>query len=130
VFDILNRNEIFSLRISNPGIAKVFNYILPRKNSRLTGTGGKEVDVRCSVCSGKLELKEMKGMIVAQCADNQCVTVAADGKIIEAVLEENGHSCPVDAGKIRVKRGRRGFFAGCANYPACNWTADLGEILK
>ena len=130
VFDILNRDEIFSLRIGIPEIARVFNYILPRKNSKLTGTGGKEVDVRCSVCGGKLELKDMKGMIVAQCADNQCVTVAADGKIIEAILEENGESCPVDAGKIKVKRGKRGFFAGCANYPGCNWTADLGEILK
>jgi KaiC/GvpD/RAD55 family RecA-like ATPase len=130
IFDILNRDEIFSLRVGTPEITRVFNYILPRKNSKLTGTGGKEVDVRCSVCGGKLELKEMKGMIVAQCADNQCVTVAADGKIIEGILEENGESCPVDAGKIRVKKGRRGFFAGCANYPSCNWTADLGEILK
>ncbi|MFZ1081638.1 MAG: AAA domain-containing protein [Candidatus Kryptoniota bacterium] len=130
LFDILNHDSIFSLRIGIPEIAKVFNYILPRKSSKLTGAGGKEVDVRCSVCGGKLELKDMKGMIVAQCADNQCMTVAADGKIIEAILEENGESCPVDAGKIRVKRGRRGFFAGCANYPGCNWTAELEEILK
>ncbi len=130
VFDILNRDEIFSLRIGVSEVSRVFSYILPRKNSKLTGTGGKEVDVRCSVCGGKLELKEMKGMIVAQCADNQCMTVAADGKIIEAILEENGETCPVDAGKIRVKRGRRGFFVGCANYPGCDWTADLGEILK
>lgn len=130
VFDILNRDEIFSLRIGIPEIVRVFNYILPRKNSKLTGTGGKEVDVRCSVCGGKLDLKDMKGMIVAQCADNQCVTVAADGKIIEAILEENGESCPVDSGRIKVKRGKRGFFVGCANYPGCDWTADLGEILK
>ncbi len=150
VFDILNRSkvtppkaddsrwrdsasrdeEIFSLRIAVPEIVRVFNYVLPRKSSKLTGTGGREVDPRCSVCGGKMELKEMKGMIVAQCANNQCVTVPADGKIIEAILEENGQSCPVDAGKIRVKRGRRGYFAGCANYPGCNWTAELGEILK
>ncbi|HUI28907.1 MAG TPA: AAA domain-containing protein [Candidatus Acidoferrales bacterium] len=130
VFDILGRDEIFSLRIGVPEITKVFNYILPRKSSKLTGVGGKEVDVHCSVCGGKMELKEMKGMIVAQCADNQCITAPADGKIIEAILEESGESCPIDAGKIKVKRGRRGFFAGCANYPACNWTADLGEILK
>ena len=130
VFDILNRDEISSLRISSPEITRVFSYILPRKSSKLAGTGGKEIDARCSVCGGKLELKEMKGMIVAQCAESQCVTVPADGKIIEAILEEHGESCPVDAGKIKVKRGRRGFFAGCANYPSCNWTADLGEILK
>jgi hypothetical protein len=129
-FDILNRDEIFSLRIGAPEITRVFNFFLPRKSSRLTSTGGKEVDARCSICGGKMGLKEMKGMIVAQCADNQCVTVAADGKIIEAILEENGESCPVDAGKIRVKRGRRGFFVGCSNYPSCNWTAELGEILK
>ncbi len=130
VFDILGRDKPFSLRIGVPEITKVFDYILPRKNSKLTGTGSREVDVHCAVCGGKMELKEMKGMIVAQCADNQCVTVAADGKIIEAVLEENGEACPICAGKIRVKKGRRGFFAGCANYPGCTWTADLGEILK
>ncbi len=135
VFDILDRispseNKISGIRISIPEVAKVFGYILPRKNSRLTGTGGKDVDVHCAVCGGKLELREMKGMIVARCADNDCITVAADGKIIEAILEENGESCPIDAGKIRIKRGRRGFFVGCANYPACTWTAELGEILK
>ena len=100
VFDILNRDEIFSLRIGVSEVSRVFSYILPRKNSKLTGTGGKEVDVRCSVCGGKLELKEMKGMIVAQCADNQCMTVAADGKIIEAILEENGETCPVMPAKL------------------------------
>jgi len=130
VFDLLGRDRTFSLRIAAPEIVRTFNYILPRKSSKLTGTGGREIDAHCSVCGGRMELKEMKGMIVAQCADNQCITVPADGKIIEAVLEENGESCPVDAGKIRVKRGRRGFFAGCANYPACTWTAELGEILK
>ena len=113
-----------------PEIAKVFNYVLPRRSSKLTGTGNRAVDAHCAVCGGKMELKEMRGMIVAQCADNQCVTVPADGKIIEAVLEENGETCPVCAGKIRVKKGRRGFFAGCANYPGCTWTAELGEILK
>ncbi len=130
VFDILNRDQVFSLRIAEPEIVRTFNYILPRKSSKLTGTGGREVDPHCSVCGGKMELREIKGMIVAQCAGNQCVTVPADGKIIEAVLEENGESCPIDAGKIKVKRGRRGFFVGCANYPGCNWTAELGEILK
>ena len=130
VFDILNREEVTSIRIAVPEISRVFNYILPRKSSKLTSTGGKDIDAHCPVCGGKMELKEMKGMIVAQCVDNQCVTVPADGKIIEAILEENGESCPIDAGKIRVKRGRRGFFAGCANYPSCGWTADLGEILK
>lgn len=130
VFDFLDREKIFSLRIGVPEIVKVFNYILPRKSLKLSGTGGREIDAHCTVCGGKMGLKEMKGMIVAQCVDNRCVTVAADGKIIEAILEENGESCPVDSGKIRVKRGRRGFFAGCANYPACDWTAELGEILK
>jgi AAA domain/Topoisomerase DNA binding C4 zinc finger len=130
VFDILGKENIFSLRIGVPEVARTFNYILPRKSSKLSGTGNREVDAHCAVCGGKMELKEMKGMIVAQCADNQCVTVPADGKIIEAVLEENGDSCPVCAGKIRVKKGRRGFFAGCANYPGCTWTAELGEILK
>ena len=130
VFDILGRDKLFSLRLAVPEIAKVFNYVLPRRSSKLTGTGNKAVDAHCAVCGGKMELKEMRGMIVAQCADSQCVTVPADGKIIEAVLEVNGESCPVCAGKIRVKKGRRGFFAGCANYPGCAWTAELGEILK
>ncbi len=130
VFDILGRDKIFSMRLAVPEIARTFNYILPRKSSKLTGTGNKAVDAHCAVCGGKMELKEMRGMIVAQCADNQCVTVPADGKIIEAVLEENGETCPVCAGKIRVKKGRRGFFVGCANYPGCTWTAELGEILK
>ncbi len=130
VFDILDKKDPVSIRIDIPEIARTFNYILPRKSSKLSGTGHREVDAHCAVCGGKMELKEMKGMIVAQCADNQCVTVPADGKIIEAVLEENGQSCPICAGKIRVKKGRRGFFAGCANYPGCTWTAELSEILR
>ena len=130
VFDLLGKKEPVGIRIGIPEIAKAFNYILPRKSSKLTGTGNREVDARCAVCGAKMELKEMKGMIVAQCADNQCVTVPADGKIIEAVLEENGQSCPICAGKIRVKKGRRGFFAGCANYPGCTWTAELSEVLR
>ncbi len=130
VFDILGKEEPVSLRIGIPEIARTFNYILPRKSSKIAGTGNKEVDAHCAVCGGKMELKEMRGMIVAQCADNQCVTVPADGKIIEAVLEENGQSCPICAGKIRVKKGRRGFFAGCANYPGCTWTAELSDVLR
>ncbi len=138
VFDIINRLKgavpgaglIFSLRISVPEIVKMFNYILPRKSTRLIGTGGRDVDAHCSVCGGKMELKDMKGMIVAQCSDNACVTVPADGKIIEAILEEQGQACPVCAGKIRIKRSRRGYFAGCANYPACNWTAELSDVLR
>ncbi len=129
-FDILGRDKPFSVRIGVAEVAKAFNYILPRKSSKVSGTGSREVDAHCAVCGGKMELKQMKGMIVAQCADNQCVTTPADGKIIEAVLEENGESCPICAGKIRVKRGRRGFFAGCSNYPGCTWTAELSEILK
>lgn len=130
VFDIMEKEEPISIRIGIPEIARTFNYILPRKSAKLTGTGNREVDAHCAVCGGKMELKEMKGMIVAQCADNQCVTVPADGKIIEAVLEENGQSCPICAGKIRVKKGRRGFFAGCANYPGCTWTAELSDVLR
>ncbi len=130
VFDILNRDGIGSIRIAAPDVVKVFSYVLPRKSSRLSGTGGRKVDPRCSVCGGRLELKDKNGMIVAHCADNNCVTVPADGGIIEAILEEDGRTCPVDAGRIRIRKGRRGFFAGCANYPACNWTAELSEILK
>ena len=130
VFDILGKKDPVSIRIGIPEIARTFNYILPRKSSKLSGTGHREVDAHCAVCGGKMELKEMKGMIVAQCADNQCITVPADGKIIEAILEENDQTCPICAGKIRVKKGRRGFFAGCANYPGCTWTAELGEILR
>lgn len=138
VFDILNRSNgaasqdglIFSLRIGVPEIVKVFNYILPRKSARLIGTGGREIDAHCSVCGGKMELKEMKGMIVAQCSDNACVTVPADGKIIEAILEENGQGCPICAGKIRIRKSRKGYFVGCANYPGCNWTAELSDILR
>ncbi len=130
VFDILNRDGISSIRLTAPEVVRVFNYILPRKSSRLTGTGGRKVDAHCSVCGGRLELKDKNGMIVAQCADNKCVTVPADGGIIEAILEEEGRTCPIDAGRIRIRKGRRGFFAGCANYPGCNWTAELSEILR
>jgi hypothetical protein len=129
VFDIMGRDEILSLRIDVPEITRVFNRILPRKASQLA-TSKKDSDVRCTVCGSKMVLKEMKGMIVAQCADNQCITIPADGKIIETILEESGESCPIDAGKIKIRRGKRGFFASCANYPSCNWTAELAEILK
>ena len=44
----------------------------------------------------------------------------------EAQQELEGQACPKCGGKLLVKYSVRGKFAGCANYPDCDYIVDLG----
>ena len=64
------------------------------------------------------ELKEQLG----EQAGAATSSGAADLKAIP--VEETCENC---GGPMIVRRGRRGFFLGCANYPKCKGTCEPGE---
>jgi DNA topoisomerase-1 len=64
------------------------------------------------------ELKEKLGAMAAPPA-------AAEGPDLKTIqVEETCEDC---GGPMLVRRGRRGFFLGCANYPKCKGTKEPGE---
>ena len=50
---------------------------------------------------------------------------AADLKAIQVV-----EVCDDCGGAITVRRGKRGFFLGCGNYPKCKGTKEPGEATQ
>ena len=65
------------------------------------------------------ELKEQLGELATAAAGRRA---GRDLKTIE--VEETCDNC---GGPMTVRRGRRGFFLGCANYPKCKGTKEPGE---
>ncbi len=103
-----------------------------------------KVDVKCAKCSGPMAVKqgrrgpflgcmnypkcrgtspipdELKDQIAAQ-APAAAPAAGPDLKSIE--VEETCDQC---GGPMLVRRGRRGFFLGCASYPKCKGTKQPG----
>ena len=53
------------------------------------------------------------------------LSISGEDKAKEAI--ETGHKCP-DCSNILIRRaGRNGDFYGCKSYPACKFTAAIGE---
>ncbi len=104
-----------------------------------------EVDVKCPKCGGAMgvkqgrrgpflgcqsypkcrgtaqisdELKERLGDAIPAAPKNE----GPDLKTVEVV-----ETCEQCGGAMIVRRGRRGFFLGCANYPKCKGTREPGE---
>ncbi len=107
-----------------------------------------KVDVKCEKCGGPMgvkqgrrgaflgclnypkcrstaqipeELKEQIGALPVPAA----ATGGPDLKSVE--VEETCENC---GGPMLVRRGRRGFFLGCAGYPKCKGTKEPGEATK
>lgn len=129
VFDIIRRGSSFSFRIENQDVASTLLYILPNETDKVSGDMYDD-GTYCPKCGGKLELVVIKGIYVARCSEAGCVSIPAGAKMIEALLEEKNEECPICGGKLRIRRGKKGVFVGCSNYPTCTWTAELREILN
>jgi len=69
------------------------------------------------------ELKEQLGEQATAAAG--APSAANDLKTIQ--VEETCESC---GGAMLVRRGKRGFFLGCANYPKCKGTREPGDATK
>ena len=107
-----------------------------------------KVDVKCEKCGGPMGVKqgrrgaflgclnypkcrstapiseELKGQL-GELAAAPAATSGPDLKSVQ--VEETCENC---GGPMLVRRGRRGFFLGCANYPKCKGTREPGEATK
>jgi DNA topoisomerase I len=69
------------------------------------------------------DLKEQLGELATEAAPGS--SAASDLKAI--AVEETCENC---GGPMLVRRGKRGFFLGCAGYPKCKGTKEPGEATK
>ncbi|MGC8654315.1 MAG: AAA domain-containing protein [Candidatus Kryptoniota bacterium] len=129
VFDILNRQTPISFRIDNREVVSALLNILPHDSDKISADGY-DASPYCPQCGGRLELAIVKGIYVARCSEAGCVSIPAGARMIEAILEEKGEECPICGGRLKIRRGKRGLFVGCSNYPTCTWTAEVSEILN
>jgi DNA topoisomerase-1 len=104
-----------------------------------------EVDVKCPKCGGAMGVKQgRRGPFLGCLAYPKCRGTAPipdelKGKIGEqaaAAASSNGvdlksiqveETCDECGGAMLVRRGKRGFFLGCAAYPKCKGTKEPGE---
>jgi len=71
------------------------------------------------------EMKEQLGELATAGGAAAGGSGAAELKAIE--VEETCENC---GGPMLVRRGKRGFFLGCANYPKCKGTKEPGDATK
>jgi DNA topoisomerase-1 len=103
------------------------------------------VDVKCPKCGGAMGVKQgRRGAFLGCLAYPKCrgtsplpddlkeklgdqpgPAAAANGVDLKAIPVEE--TCDQCGGAMLVRRGRRGFFLGCANYPKCKGTKEPGE---
>jgi DNA topoisomerase-1 len=103
-----------------------------------------KVEVKCEKCGGPMGVKKgrrgaflgclnyPKCRSTAQIPDDlkeqlgeQATASASPGSDLKSIaVEETCENC---GGAMLVRRGRRGFFLGCANYPKCKGTREPGE---
>ena len=108
-----------------------------------------KVDVKCEKCGGPMGLKqgrrgaflgclnypkcrstaplsdELKAQLPEAATAPSAPSGANDLKAVE--VEETCENC---GGAMLVRRGRRGFFLGCAAYPKCKGTCEPGDVTK
>jgi DNA topoisomerase-1 len=108
-----------------------------------------QIDVKCVKCGGPMGLKtgrrgaflgclaypkcrstapipdELKEQVKQFESSRPAAAAGPDLKTIE--VEETCEDC---GGPMLVRRGRRGFFLGCAAYPKCKGTREPGEVTR
>ncbi len=103
------------------------------------------VDVKCSKCGGPMAVKPgRRGPFLGCMAYPKCRGTAPVPEELKDKLGDLGgqsssagaadlktipveETCEDCGGAMLVRRGRRGFFLGCANYPKCKGTKEPGE---
>jgi DNA topoisomerase I len=102
------------------------------------------VDVKCEKCGGPMGVKQGRRGAFLGCLNYpKCRSTApipetlkekigelappaaATGPDLKSIQVEE--TCEQCGGSMTVRRGRRGFFLGCANYPKCKGTKEPGE---
>ncbi len=101
------------------------------------------IDVKCEKCGGPMGIKSgRRGAFLGCLAYPKCRSTApipddlkdkikdqapaAAGPDLKTVVVEE--TCPDCGGAMLVRRGRRGFFLGCAKYPKCKGTSEPGTL--
>ncbi len=104
-----------------------------------------KVDVKCEKCGGPMGVKQGRRGAFLGCLNYpKCRSTAPIPDEMKEQLGEAATAAPASAGPdlktilpdevcdncggpMTVRRGRRGFFLGCAKYPKCKGTKEPGE---
>jgi DNA topoisomerase-1 len=104
-----------------------------------------EVEVKCAKCGGPMGIKQgRRGPFLGclnypkcrstapipedlknQLGDQLNATSTSLATDLKAIAVEE--TCETCGGAMTVRKGRRGYFLGCANYPKCKGTREPGE---
>jgi DNA topoisomerase-1 len=103
-----------------------------------------KVEIKCEKCGGPMGIKQgRRGAFLGclnypKCRSTQPIPedlkaqvgemaapAASSGPDLKTIAVEE--TCDNCGGPMIVRRGRRGFFLGCANYPKCKGTREPGE---
>jgi DNA topoisomerase I len=121
------------------------------RNTMPVDDGGKpvvpvKVDVKCEKCGGPMGVKSgRRGAFLGclnypkcrstapipddlkeQLGEAATAPAAASGPDLKTIVPVE--VCDDCGGPMTVRRGRRGFFLGCAKYPKCKGTKEPGEV--
>lgn len=108
-----------------------------------------KVEVKCEKCGGPMGVKQGRRGAFLGCLNYpKCRSTAPIPDDLKAQLGESATSAPAApaandlklveveetcencGGAMLVRRGRRGFFLGCAGYPKCKGTREPGDLTK
>ena len=108
-----------------------------------------KIDVKCEKCGGPMGVKQGRRGAFLGCLNYpKCRSTAPIpedlkeqlGEVATAAPTASGandlksieveETCEDCGGAMTVRRGRRGFFLGCASYPKCKGTKEPGEVTK
>ena len=108
-----------------------------------------KVEVKCEKCSGPMGVKQGRRGAFLGCLNYpkcrstapipddlkeqlgelaNAPAAAAAGSDLKAIEPEE--ICENCGGPMRVKQGRRGYFLGCAKYPKCKGTSEIGPVTQ
>jgi DNA topoisomerase-1 len=91
-----------------------------------------ETDVDCDKCEAKMVIKwGRNGYFLSCSAYPECKNAKGfkreeDGTITPTEGDKLGEPCPECQNDLIIKRGRRGRFIACSNYPDCRYTRPVG----
>ena len=104
---------------------------------------GPEINVKCEKCGGPMGVKRGRRGAFLGCLNYpKCRSTAQIPEEMKEQLQsfettapagpdlktiEVSETCDDCGGAMLVRRGRRGFFLGCGNYPKCKGTKEPGE---
>ncbi|MGA1846682.1 type I DNA topoisomerase [Deferribacter abyssi] len=109
-----------------PECKNIKNFIKLESGIRVIENNEK-IDEKCPECGNDLYIKKGRNGLFIGCSNYpECKFTANfrvnDGKIVPVVIKVDDVECEKCGGKMVLKRGRRGSFFACENYPECKNT--------